>query len=832
MSAARRLSFILAVLAAAPAWGEDPAVVPAPDDSVLPPGAVARIGTTRMRECNYITAVAFTRDGKRLAWGGERGSVVVCDAASGKSLLEVKAFPERNSPVTEVAFSPDGRLLAVSGYWMKDVHLFDLEARKLLHNIPNTAEGQERRSRLWQGAGFAFTPDGKALVIGGKNGSFLLADVETGRERLALSETKEVVVNVSLSADGNTALTAHYGGELFLWDIGGEKQLRKLEAKAKYPHFTALAPDGKTVALATDDKTIELHDVAKGLRHKLTTKALVYGIGFNADGTILNIAESDGRVSSWDTGSGAEKTRLTTCDQLPAFSDPRRGSKDWAWFPPDGKTVAWGQISTLRVFDLSNGEETPKLPGLRQGVSAASFSADGKTLILGAQQGELQVWDWAGERQVGEARRMGAGESIRLAIAPDRRKAAITVFGPVSDPRAFDRGGRALIWDVAANRAPAEFRTEKPVLYAALTPDGRHLVASEADEQIRVYEAASGELRRAFPVPKFGYPLTFSPDGSRLAVRTPDLKLRIYRFSSGEMSAELKLPAGLNAVAFSPDGRLIATGHVAGEPRFGEPPGNIICIWDAATGAKLREFRPSRFYVNGVAFSPDGRLLASCGFDGAVELWELSSVQMRRKYEGHSNWINAIDFAPDGRHLLSASSDGTAIVWRVFDAPAAMSLDAAWNDLAGPGEKAHAAIAALAADKGAADFLAARVKPAAKPAEDEVKRWLAELASDRFAVREAAEKNLARAGVLAEAALRSAQQSANDVELRRRLVALIDNLPRVETRPERLRELRAVEVLERTGSAEARHVLEGLAIGEPAALLTQHAKASLNRLAK
>src|SRR5262249_30173608 len=153
----------------------------------------------------------------------------------------------------------------------------------------------------------------------------------------------------------------------------------------------------------------------------------------------------------------------------------------------------------------------------------------------------------------------------------------------------------------------------------------------------------------------------FSPDGSKLAVRTPDRKLRVYRFRSGEMAYELDLPSSVHAVAFSADGLQIATGHVPAFDLGGgpQPRTDFICVWNAVTGRELRRFLPNDNDVTGLAYSPDGLLLVSCGTEGKVLLWEVASSQLRRKFEGHTNWVSGLDFAPDGRHIASASSDGT-----------------------------------------------------------------------------------------------------------------------------------------------------------------------------
>src|SRR5262249_21947350 len=127
-------------------------------------------------------------------------------------------------------------------------------------------------------------------------------------------------------------------------------------------------------------------------------------------------------------------------------------------------------------------------------------------------------------------------------------------------------------------------------------------------------------------------------------------------------------------------------------------------------------------------------------------------------------------------------------------------------------------------------FLEGHVKPAIKPADEQVKTWLADLGHPEFKKRETAHEEIARAGELVEPALRRSLETTTDVEVRRRLNDLLDRIPRPETRPEQLRALRAIEVLEYLNDVEARRLLAELTKGDPAALLTREAKGSLARL--
>src|SRR5262249_3181998 len=132
------------------------------------------------------------------------------------------------------------------------------------------APGQNLWGREWQGPGFTFTPDGRTLIVGGKDGALHLWDPVSGTEQAALRETTEPVLSLAIRTNGGTAVTAHRDGALHLWDLASRKPLRKLAGSTRLPYLylTPLAPDGKTVALASGAAVLELWDPDGGRRHQ------------------------------------------------------------------------------------------------------------------------------------------------------------------------------------------------------------------------------------------------------------------------------------------------------------------------------------------------------------------------------------------------------------------------------------------------------------------------------------------------------------------------------------------------------------------------------------
>jgi hypothetical protein len=288
-----------------------------------------------------------------------------------------------------------------------------------------------------------------------------------------------------------------------------------------------------------------------------------------------------------------------------------------------------------------------------------------------------------------------------------------------------------------------------------------------------------------------------------------------------------------SALALSPDGKMLAV-RGTGAP---------VTLRDTVSGAlRLEIAEPGE--VQSFAFSPDGKTLALGTRKGTLDIWETASGKLRCRFTGYQRSVEALAFSPDGRTLVSGSADTTILVWDVTGLCkdgelssaqlAAKDLVSLWEDLASAdGLTAHRAIWKLVAGgKQSVRFLQQHLPPAARLEAAELKRLLADLDADRFAVRQQAVEALAKLHDRARDGLEQVLSGKPTLELRKRVELLLKRLDGPVTLKEVCRGLRALEVLEQIGTAEARQLLTALTKGLPQARVTQEAQASLKRLAR
>ncbi len=329
----------------------------------------------------------------------------------------------------------------------------------------------------------------------------------------------------------------------------------------------------------------------------------------------------------------------------------------------------------------------------------------------------------------------------------------------------------------------------------------------------------------------------FSADGKRFAIVAmvgSDADILQWDVATGRKLPTLAANEPfVGAIAYSPDGRIVAVlrngkAGDAGDIRLGE----------AASGKECLRIKQPRGPMQSLAIAPDNRRLAVGSIDGSIRVWDVATGKLLGRLDGHRGAVWSLQFSPEGLTLYSASADTTVLIWDMTRLPPLLAalppanVDTAWADLAGgDAAKAYRAVWALArAPKQAVPLLSSRLKPTMLD-EKQVRRWIAELDSEEFDTRDAAQRELTWWGELIEPAVLEALKTKVPLETRRRLEQLLKTL-HADPPPVDLRMVRAVQALELTGTPEARMVLEALAKGAARAHQTREARESLERLNK
>lgn len=568
----------------------------------------------------------------------------------------------------------------------------------------------------------AYSPDGSMVAVSGMD-SLQVFNVNTGALIKSLPTINtQFVGSVAFSPDGKTMFDAGQGASAYwleAWNTSNWTVKNQQSLQTENPNTIAVSPDGTTIAVGgaggSNQLTgfLELHSTSDlSLTQQLSPNTItIYSVSYSPDGTVLAASGANqiganpefGSVQLFNLTSGAVSNLPTTAqwDGCVAFS-------------PDGTTVAnggggyngnyWG---TVEVHNLLSGMTTT-LPTTISDPESIQFSSNSKTLLVGGQY--LSISNGVTFRGVAELWTLATGKSalintnannaIRTArFSPSGN--AIELTGESTGPTGYV--GVQEIWNGTGQSLVETlnleyFVTNQPnpssgPTSMSFSPDGKWVtysgVNTNGQPAVGLFDAVTGQSGITFPSTAASIGTTaMSADGITVAdggvsgLNPNAAQFEIWNANSGALIASLPTKASLiNQVAFSPDGKSVAGAGVNTV--------NGVEIWNVSN-ASLNMKLPTIGAIKGIAYSPDGTMLADGGLaidsltlTGFVEVWTLASQQKLTIRSGCAV-VNSVAFSPDGTTVADTgqSPQGGFIVevWNALTgAPeATYSLNSGW----------------------------------------------------------------------------------------------------------------------------------------------------------
>lgn len=609
--------------------------------------------------------MALSPDGRTAVVVEKEDVIVLREVSTGRTIAEFAGY-SRNPWVT---FSPDGRLLATCGSQGRQLRIWDVTTRTLF------AELDEFDNRAMHAA---FSPDGETLTIldasyYSSDGKVMFWDVKRGKSRASIKFSDRSIASIAYSPDGKFLASVGWRGlgrdsdkQVRLWDIKTQQTVRTWSSQFGSAYKIAFSPDQHTLAIAEwgGERSLQVSNRIRLVDYR-TGKEIgtlvghterINALAFSADGKELISGGKDHTLRAWNVETLS--LRAVQMAGVPTifgttFSRWVQGN---VTFSGDSFAVVSGK-PTVRRLEAFRTDPQSAMRALntsgRHRIRNLTFSPGGESLVVAAsnsQSGVYQTKTW---------------ESRDDFPASNRLKAVSVDVGLLANRD--DSGKIITVEESTSGSLVGRFEVKNVIVLAwIISPDKQFLAAAYKDKSVRVWHLPSGKLFAKVAHPK-SQPtkLAFSPDGIRLATAGYDSKpgnIHIWDLSrrkepTGEPLIKLKMlehGTYVTGLTYSPDGKLFATGGKD----------NMIKIWGVNTGKVIRVVSGYKGF-----FSADSKKLATVSEEGdptSILLWDVAmGEQLHQLSGGHPVGVNVVAFSPDGRRLASGDNGGYVTLWDV-----------------------------------------------------------------------------------------------------------------------------------------------------------------------
>jgi WD40 repeat protein len=523
----------------------------------------------------------------------------------------------------------------------------------------------------------AFSPGGSTAYSASADGTVGVWSLTDGtlKNRIPLGDS--VPGSLAVSPDGGTLAVGLFEGTIRLLNPENGEPRRWLMGHTGLVTRMAFSPDGARLLSGSLDRTLRLWDVASGeLLLQIDSPGAILNVAFSPDGRSAVSSSGDNDLTGQAQPLIVDRTvrvwDLTTGEEIRRF-EPNSGFVRSVAFSPDGRRVAagtWNQENGGRIhlWNVNTAEVLNTFYGHTDIITGLAFSADGKQLFSTSWDRTLRVWDVATALEV--QRFQGHQDRVlALAVSPNGEY-VLTGSGNagnnVPDPQ-LDRAADPVVW-LWDLKSRAQIRAleghDDWVWSAALSPDDKIAATGSGplrppalDTSVRLWNVETGEqINRLDGHTDTVQTVTFSPDGQTVASASWDGTVRLWDIATGQ---------GRVAYDHHTDRVLYVLFSADGQTAVSTSRDKTVHLWDVATGEEIRRFEGHTGAVNSADISPDGALLLTASDDRTVRLWDMAAGTEIRQFIGHSDRVNNVVFSPDGTMALSTSWDTSVRLWDV-----------------------------------------------------------------------------------------------------------------------------------------------------------------------